>query len=533
MKRWRQLLLFGVAVSVGAWLAGAALAAEPQTIKLELVRLEPVGRGSNMTPELYKFRNVSPQQFFWQLSEGASYMQPSEQEFKKVVKKDRDKYDAKRPLRGVATFGSQKFAFVLDQREEAKKEQKETQKDKAKGKEPAKRAAKKSNAYDRLYLDLNGNGDLTDDKPIDAKVSRLPIVNASYHQSQFPRIDLTIDVDGKKLDYSFFLEVTSYGAGDGQYVFATLTAAAYRRGQVILDGKKWKIALLDHNSNGRFDDITSVNKEMRGSEGQLYPDFGDALVLEDAVPAPAKRTRGAFAAEDQEYLGKINNLGGKLYELKVTPRGDELTVTRSTVALGKVSSPHRPCTLALIGDQGYLSLSLDKSGVAEIPAGKWRLLSYTVGIENWQPPAKSGEKRQAEGDKNKKQKAGEKKKKSALWSAVQDVLLGTSSSPFVFDEPLYGRATLSQVSAQGTNRGKPIVVEAGKTTALKFGAPYKLAAELNYIRNGKAELSLAITGEDGEVVSSLFVNGRRPKKPKIEITGPDGKVVAQGDFEYG
>ena len=100
-------------------------------------------------------------------------------------------------------------------------------------------------------------------------------------------------------------------------------------------------------------------------------------------------------------------------------------------------------------------------------------------------------------------------------------------------DSLYGPATTSQLSASGTVAGKPITVEAGKTATLRFGPPYKAAAKLAYVHEGKAEISLAITGADGEVVSNLYINGHRPPKPKIKITGPDGKTVAEGDFEYG
>ena len=58
--------------------------------------------------------------------------------------------------------------------------------------------------YDRLYFDLNRNGDLTDDKPIEARPRGL----FSGGSAEFPRVDLTLDVEGTKLDYSFF--VTAY-----------------------------------------------------------------------------------------------------------------------------------------------------------------------------------------------------------------------------------------------------------------------------------------------------------------------------------
>ncbi len=507
MKRRRLLLLLGGMAFYGAALAGASQAAQPERFKLELVRLEPVASDAGMTAAQWRYRNVSPQHFFWPLGKTMGYELPFEREFKTAVKKDREKYLSKQPLRGVATLGSQKFGFVLDQKDE------------------------KSKGYDRLYFDLNGNGDLTDDRPIDAASTRqLPILVASYTQSHFPRVDLSIDVDGKKLDYSFFLELLTYGSGDVRYVSASLTAAVYRRGEITLDGKKWTVTLLDHNSNGRFDDLTSLHENIRGGEGQLYPNYGDVLLLEGERLTPPRPRAPAAAGESQQYLGKINSLGGKLYELKVTPRGDELTVTPSTVPLGKVASPHAPCSLELIGPQGYLSLNLEKDGAAKVPAGQWRLLSYTLTVENWQPPAAREENKKTDEAKKKGGGKAAASAKPSLWKALQKAFLGPIADVI---EPLYGPAATSQLSASGTVVGRPITVEAGKTATLRFGPPYQAAAKLVYVHEGKAKISLAITGADGEVVSNLFVNGRRPPKPKIKITGPDGKTVAEGDFEYG
>ncbi len=219
--------------------------------------------------------------------------------------------------------------------------------------------------------------------------------------------------------------------------------------------------------------------------------------MDPEKPAPSRPRGRAASGESQQYLGRINRLDGKLYEFKVSPRGDELTVTPSDVPLGKVTSPHAPCTLELIGPLGYVSLDMEKSGTAEVPAGQWRLLTYTLTVENWQPPAKEGDKKKETGKKDAKAKEGDKKKASgSLWKALADALLPSLD----MGGPLYGPATTSEVSAQGTMSGKPIVVEPGKTTTLKFGPPYQAAAKLAFVQEGQAELSLLITGADGEVV---------------------------------
>ncbi len=499
MNRWHGFL--GVA-TVWAALAGWADADPAQHCKLEAVRLEPLRPGVMTAPIDWQYRNVSPQSFLWQKNDGQTtyramidFVKGDLKAFKDLVTKE-PKYVAKDPLRGVAKLGSKQYAFVLDQKSE------------------------KSKGYDRLYFDRNANGDLTDDKPIDAETpkgaSPAP-VNMNYPQIEFPRVDLAIDVDGKKVDYSFFFRIVAYGDEKHHYAYGSLSSAVYRRGEITLDGKKRQIVLLDRNSNGRFDDLTSSQEDVRGDEGQLVVRYGDVLLIDPEKPS-------TYPNPNQQFLCKVNLLGGKYYELKVSPAGDELTCTPVTVAVGKIVSPYESCPVDLAGDQGYFSLTLEKSRPAEIPAGRWRLVSYTIMIRDWKEPAKSKTNKT---DKKAKSEAGGN---ASLVEVLGQALFGwKAASP----EP---RSTFCSVSAQGTKSGKPIDVTAGQTTTLKFGPPYKtLVKAAAAPGTGVAQLSLSLIGADNEVVSNLVVRGGRPDKPKLTITDPKDKdkIVAKGDFEYG
>ena len=69
------------------------------------------------------------------------------------------------------------------------------------------------------------------------------------------------------------------------YASVSLNAAAYREGDITLDGKKHHVVLIDFNSNGRFDDETTISTELRGAGGPLYPQPGDVLLVDpDQMP---------------------------------------------------------------------------------------------------------------------------------------------------------------------------------------------------------------------------------------------------------
>jgi hypothetical protein len=499
--RFRYWILGAAAVWGAAAIAGLGRAAESERCKLELVRLEPVSARAH-SPKDYLYRNVYSQGFYMQISEQRTYRN-NENAFREAVKKEPEKYLAKNPFRNAARLGSKWYGFVLDQKEEASK------------------------GYDRLYFDLNGNGDLTDDQPIDA----LPRpesreLSDSYVENQFPRVDLPIDVEGKKLDYSFFLEADRYGTGPQIYVSVSLRSAVYCRGEIALDGKTIPIAVLDHNSNGRFDDVISLEHVSHGANGELYPDYGDMLLIDPENLSPRELQDLSLRGGHFQYLSKLNALKGIFYEMQVSPVGDELTYKPSTTPRGKVTSPHAPCAVELISEQGYLSLALEKSQPAEVPAGDWRLLSYTLKVENWKEPEK---KLEVENTEVPEKQAGAKPSLfEVLKKAIQSVTPEVRA-----EEPLYGPPNQSLLSARGTNQSEPLRVEADQTAALKFGPPYKPLVKMRYFTPGTANLYLAITGADGEVISNLYINGRRPPKPKLTITDPQGEVVQKGNFEYG
>jgi hypothetical protein len=91
------------------------------------------------------------------------------------------------------------------------------------------------------------------------------------------------------------------------------------------------------------------------------------------------------------------------------------------------------------------------------------------------------------------------------------------------------------VSARAKRDYPPVAVRAGETVELRFGAPYKpqVSASGSFQPGGALPLGLSLVGVGGEVCSSLTVDGGRPPKPTFTITDPDGKVVQQGNFEYG
>ena len=207
-----------------------------ETWKLELARTaaQPSGRaqfaGEGLIASL-----TSAQRIYMQTggSQQLGFAGENRAEFAQVISKEPDKYESAYPFRGVVELGSQKFGFVLD----AKPGSSTAAEEKDRPNTPAVPAPQR---YQRLFLDANHNADLTDDPVIEApeRGGSSPIVsNFRYASYQFPQIDLTIDAEGTPMNYSFTLQVQSMSQPDYQYAYVSLSSAAYRRGEITLDGK--------------------------------------------------------------------------------------------------------------------------------------------------------------------------------------------------------------------------------------------------------------------------------------------------------
>ncbi|MCL4854545.1 MAG: hypothetical protein KJZ78_24560, partial [Bryobacteraceae bacterium] len=104
---------------------------------------------------------------------------PHAEAFRQVVRMEPE-YSSREPFRAVVRLGTQQYAFALDRTQDS---------------------GVAGEWYDRLFFDLNHNGDLTDDVPLDGK--------GGGKTSSFPRIDLAIPIDGSSSDYAFYLSAVT------------------------------------------------------------------------------------------------------------------------------------------------------------------------------------------------------------------------------------------------------------------------------------------------------------------------------------
>ena len=520
MKRWHRQISVAM-VAAGGILASLA-GAGAQTCKLELKRLKSAdqSRGLNLTD--YMFRTTYPQSFYMQVSSGRVTGQSND--FSKIVKKEPAKYVSKNPFRGVAKLGTQQYAFVLDaeppKSDSEKKAEAESKPSTSAislllAKKPGEESAPER--YSRLYFDLNHNGDLTDDEVIKALPSQ-GIFPSSYSRSQFPRVDLTVDADGTKLDYAFSFSVYSNTSGSRSYANASLSAAAYREGEITLEGKKRRIVLLDFNSNGRFDDEFAIRDDVNTPDGKVYPTYGDVLLIDpDATPRGYLNPYDVTCCDGREQVSKLINLDGRFYELEITPAGDQLTLTPCSLPMGQVTNPNDGFRALVYSDKGVVKITGEGSKPVALPEGDWKLFSYTIDQSGYAEAEKKEEKKEAHEERS-------------LLQALSDALVGSAAS---IARPA-SRTSYTMVSAQATKDVAVVKVRKGKTVAMPFGPPYKPVVKVEYRQaSGTVSLGMSVVGSAGEICSNLMVDGAKPSDPEFTITTAGGEEVESGNFEYG
>ncbi len=458
-------------------------AEQPAKCKLKLVRIEPLLPGKPCPDDELFVRGVSAQfvgkkvlgnlhDEEWKEAERKS--KEMEKGFRAIVRKEPNQYQAEYPLRAVITLADRKYAFILDKQ------------------------SKQSQGYDRCYFDLNGNGDLTDDIPIDVPKayktaeshrSRNGFVTTVY---QFPRVELTLHSEGTEWNYPLFLSSITTTRDKDLSVGATFFPAAYRQGEILLRGSKHTLVLIDWSTTGRFDVPVSF-----ASNGKGVHEFLDQIGTEFLVDP--KHLANPSITQHRQFLGKMNALGGRFYNIKVTPGGDELTCTPVEVPMGRITVPQPPCNVWLINDDGFIALDLRDSAPVDVPVGKWRLLAYTLwrGAKTGQASATS-----KAGGKAACPKGSVSELPKSIWVYTDRVL-----------------------------DCEPITVVANQTTTMKIGPPY--APTLTVERKGKvATLGVQVRGIGQEKIHP-WVTGITQSKPKIRITDPQGNLVEQGSLEYG
>jgi len=220
--------------------------------------------------------------------------------------------------------------------------------------------SKQDGPYDRIVIDSDGDGSLTDETP--AEPWRLD--DPSGKRASFGPIKVT--VKGEKGPAPYHLNATVYSRGARPSVY--LRPGCWREGRVQFGGMHGNCFLLDCNTDGRFNEASL----------DLYS--CDKIVIhkdQSATPWVA-------------YVGKYYQLdyGGELFRLDIAPDGSSVSFKwERNLPKGAVWLPADLRYLHIHGENGFFVFSGIRGQVL-VPPGTYRFkyLEYTRADEfatNW------------------------------------------------------------------------------------------------------------------------------------------------------
>jgi hypothetical protein len=366
--------------------------------------------------------------------------------------------------------------------------------------------------YDQLIVDMNQNGDLTDDPVAQRAVLPTDRRTASSEQMLFGPIQAPGDkalAGGRPVYfaqvYIFDRQLLTSGRTDQSIMIGQLMLKAgwYLDTVVEINGLKQKVGVYDSDSNLRLGDVSRSQTFTNRGEETWYFRPGDTLLVDsDGL--------GTFANDvfqsNAHPFGPILYLGGKVCKVALAPDCKSLSVEPWKEALAEVVLQPR-------GDQ-VRKVTLAR----QQPDGQWELI---------RPAVTDGKVMVPPGN----------------YRLYASSLLGKG-------------APRDQVMVSGMQRvpQTPVSIAAGKANTLDCGAPLDikvtavksrstsrdLLAEATGDAKGSSDYVLRINanvaGAGGEVYST-FQKGEgfriRPPKPSFTIVQAGGKTVASGNLEYG
>jgi hypothetical protein len=366
--------------------------------------------------------------------------------------------------------------------------------------------------YDQLIVDLNQNGDLTDDS-VAGRVT-LPSDRREAMSAQFLFGPIQAPADhtvagGRPIYYAqayIFNRQLMYSSRQTPNLFLgqlMLKTGWYLETTVNLSGVNQKVGVLDGDSNLRLGDVGQPRTVTSRGEATWYFGSGDYFLVD--ANGSGTFENDVFQSEFCPF-GPILYLGSKTYKVGLSSDYKSLRVEAWPEPLAEVALQPR-------GEQVR-----DVTLAWERPNGQWQLIKPAVA--NGKAMVPPGDYRLYASNLLGKDTAGH-----------QVMLSGTQRSP---QRPV----TFTAGKANTLACGVPLQI---KVTASKRGASASgmMMEDGGYRPVGSGDtlpINASVIGAGGELYSTFLSGPRfksRPPKPTFDITQAGGKRVDFGNLEYG
>ena len=260
-------------------------------------------------------------------------------------------------------------------------------------------------SYDRLFIDSDGDGQLSDETVVVA-------YQAELQRSYFGPVRVIFE--GQDGPISYHLNFVYYTRNDKKRL--GVSSGGWYEGIVTVNGAKRNCVLKDYNANGAFSDKAS------------NPDQSDRIRITDE----GKR--------DTRLVGNFIQVDGGLYQLEVARHGAFIRLAEATnVIFGQIRLPESITQFAAGGENGLITIKPEK-GIGRLPVGKYRIHNWMIERqdENGNHWKLEGERFTDKGDFEVAD-AGETDITTIGEPVVAHLSVGKSNSEYIFKQYLKGR----------------------------------------------------------------------------------------------
>ena len=366
--------------------------------------------------------------------------------------------------------------------------------------------------YDQLIVDMNQNGDLTDDSATRRDTPPSDRLTASAEQFVIGPIRAPLDktvAGGRPIYYAriYILDRQLLSSARQQphrsFGQLMLKAGWYLDTTVRLNGVNHRVGVLDGDSNLRLGDVAQRHTSGNRVETSLYFGAGDCLLVD--ADGSGKFEDDVFQSEVSPF-GPILYLGSKACKVSLTPGCKSLRVESWPEPLAELALHPR-------GDQ-VRNVTL----VWKRPSGQWQLIRPAVtGGRAMVPP----------GDYQ--------------LSACNLLRKGPPSDHLMLSGTQRSAQTSVTVSTGRVNTlncGAPleIKVTAAKETASDRGPLFTRLGGAFRDSDATVFIHASVVGAGGELYSTFLAGDHfqsKPPKPTFSIVDAGGRLVANGNLEYG
>jgi len=311
----------------------------------------------------------------------------------------------------------------------------------------------------KLYIDTDGDGLFSDEKQYVGLWLSIFRLTRTY---QFGPV--STQQAGSSVKGGSFLARCSSGE------WLTFYPVSYRRGNVVLDGRAYEVALVDTDFDGKY------NKYFVPPAADARNPRCDVLAID--LDGDLKFGYDKPGVSEIMPLSRLIEIGGRYYGMDVADDGGTIEFRRAEPQFG---------TLSLEGKQVKLVLWSDAARQQISGSGR-----------DWKLPA-------------------------GKYAAVTIELTETDAA---------GDRWAFKMAKAGAGPLSDFEIRPGQTTSFQIGPPFQTRSFMEN-RKGIVFVGYDLKGRGGErYVPGVTRNGKEVPEPQFKIIDSSGKVAKSGQFEF-